>query len=132
MMIVRTSAIIGAVLLAVAGLAVLTAAQSAPVVMSPSMSVAVNLVMKLVSEAARVLKNNADGVDVDGPVGVGGEFLGGGPHTGPDREPQVDDGLEHRAASVPVAEMAEDNAADGACEISGGKGRERRHQRGDR
>ena len=45
--------------------AVLSAAQSTPIVMSPSMSVAVNLVMKLVSEAARVLKNNADGVDVE-------------------------------------------------------------------
>ncbi len=45
--------------------AVLTAAQSTPIVLSPSMSVAVNLVMKLVSEAARVLKNNPDGVDVE-------------------------------------------------------------------
>ena len=45
--------------------AVLSAAQSTPIVISPSMSVAVNLVMKLVSEASRVLKNNADGVDVE-------------------------------------------------------------------
>ncbi len=45
--------------------AVLSAAQTTPIVMSPSMSVAVNLVMKLVSEAARVLKNNTDGVDVE-------------------------------------------------------------------
>lgn len=45
--------------------AVLTASQSTPIVMSPSMSVAVNLVMKLVSEAARVLRNNPDGVDVE-------------------------------------------------------------------
>jgi len=45
--------------------AVMAAAQTTPIVMSPSMSVAVNLVMKLVSEAARVLKNNPDGVDVE-------------------------------------------------------------------
>ena len=45
--------------------AVFSAAQSTPIVMSPSMSVAVNLVMKLVSEAARVLRNNSDGVDVE-------------------------------------------------------------------
>ena len=45
--------------------AVLSAAQSTPIVMAPSMSVAVNLVMKLVSEAARVLKHNTDGVDVE-------------------------------------------------------------------
>lgn len=45
--------------------AVLSAAQSTSIVMSPSMSVAVNLVMKLVSEAARVLRHNADGVDVE-------------------------------------------------------------------
>ena len=45
--------------------AVLSSAQSIPIVMAPSMSVAVNLVMKLVSEAARVLKDNADGVDVE-------------------------------------------------------------------
>lgn len=44
---------------------VLSAAQSTPIVMSPSMSVAVNLVMKLVSEAARILKNNTEGVDVE-------------------------------------------------------------------
>lgn len=41
------------------------AAQSTPIVMAPSMSMAVNLVMKLVEEAARVLKNNVDGVDVE-------------------------------------------------------------------
>ena len=41
------------------------AAQSTPIVMAPSMSMAVNLVMKLVADAARVLKDNADGVDVE-------------------------------------------------------------------
>jgi 4-hydroxy-tetrahydrodipicolinate reductase len=45
--------------------AVASAAQVTPIVMAPSMSMAVNLVMKLVSEAARVLRNNADGVDVE-------------------------------------------------------------------
>jgi 4-hydroxy-tetrahydrodipicolinate reductase len=44
---------------------VLAAAQSIPIVMAPSMSMAVNLVMKLVKEAAHVLKNNTDGVDVE-------------------------------------------------------------------
>lgn len=42
-----------------------SAAQSTPIVMAPSMSVAVNLVMKLVRDASRVLKDNADGVDVE-------------------------------------------------------------------
>ncbi|MEZ6125185.1 MAG: 4-hydroxy-tetrahydrodipicolinate reductase [Planctomycetaceae bacterium] len=42
-----------------------TAAQSTPVLMAPSMSTAVNLVMKLVEDAARVLKDNAAGVDVE-------------------------------------------------------------------
>ncbi len=41
------------------------AAQVTPVVMAPSMSLAVNLVMKLVREAARVLRNNPAGVDVE-------------------------------------------------------------------
>lgn len=41
------------------------AAQNTPIVMAPSMSMAVNLVMKLVRDAARVLKDNADGVDVE-------------------------------------------------------------------
>src|SRR5690606_35929547 len=45
--------------------AVGAAAQVTPIVMAPSMSMAVNVMMKLVSEAARVLKNNADGVDVE-------------------------------------------------------------------
>ncbi len=44
---------------------VASAAQSTPIVMAPSMSVAVNLVMKLVKDAARVLKDNTDGVDVE-------------------------------------------------------------------
>lgn len=42
-----------------------SAAQSTPIVMAPSMSMAVNLVMKLVESAARVLRDNADGVDVE-------------------------------------------------------------------
>lgn len=41
------------------------AAQSTPIVMAPSMSMAVNLVMKLVEDAARVLRDNTDGVDVE-------------------------------------------------------------------
>jgi 4-hydroxy-tetrahydrodipicolinate reductase len=45
--------------------AVLSAAQTTAVVMAPSMSLAVNLVMKLVREAARVLKNVETGVDVE-------------------------------------------------------------------
>ena len=40
-------------------------AQTTPVVMAPSMSLAVNLTMKLVREAARALKTNAHGVDVE-------------------------------------------------------------------
>ena len=44
---------------------VLTASQVTPIVMSPSMSTAVNLVMKLVADAARILKNHASGVDVE-------------------------------------------------------------------
>ena len=42
-----------------------SAAQSTPIVMAPSMSVAVNLVMKLVADAARILRDNTDGVDVE-------------------------------------------------------------------
>lgn len=42
-----------------------TAAQSIPIVMAPSMSMAVNLVMKLVADAARILSDNTDGVDVE-------------------------------------------------------------------
>ena len=45
--------------------AVLTAAQTTAVLISPSMSLAVNLTMKLVREAARVLKQIPDGVDVE-------------------------------------------------------------------
>lgn len=45
--------------------AVAAAAQTTPIVMAPSMSMAVNVVMKLVAEASRVLRNNADGVDVE-------------------------------------------------------------------
>ena len=44
---------------------VLTAAQTAPVVMAPNMSLAVNLTMKLVEQAARVLKSYPEGVDVE-------------------------------------------------------------------
>lgn len=44
---------------------VTTAAQTAPVVLAPSMSLAVNLTMKLVREAAKVLKNVESGVDVE-------------------------------------------------------------------
>ncbi|MEZ6059784.1 MAG: 4-hydroxy-tetrahydrodipicolinate reductase [Planctomycetaceae bacterium] len=40
-------------------------AQSIPLVMAPSMSTAVNLVMKLASDAARVLKNTTAGCDVE-------------------------------------------------------------------
>ncbi len=45
--------------------AVLTAAQTAAVVMAPNLSLAVNLTMKLVQEAAQVLKTLPDGVDVE-------------------------------------------------------------------
>jgi 4-hydroxy-tetrahydrodipicolinate reductase len=44
---------------------VLAAAQNTPVLISPSMSLAVNLTMKLVREAARILKNVPEGVDVE-------------------------------------------------------------------
>jgi 4-hydroxy-tetrahydrodipicolinate reductase len=40
-------------------------AQTAPVVLAPSMSLAVNLMMQLVRQAARVLKNHPEGVDVE-------------------------------------------------------------------
>lgn len=42
-----------------------TAAQSIPIVMAPSMSLAVNLLMKLVGDASRVLRDNSAGVDVE-------------------------------------------------------------------
>ena len=45
--------------------AVLTASQVTPIVMAPSMSTAVNVVMKLVADAARVIKNHSSGVDVE-------------------------------------------------------------------
>lgn len=45
--------------------AVQGAAQATPIVMAPSMSLAVNLTMKLVREAARVLKNVPGGADVE-------------------------------------------------------------------
>lgn len=44
---------------------ILAAAQETTVVFSPSMSMAVNLAMKLVAEAARSLKNLSTGVDVE-------------------------------------------------------------------
>jgi 4-hydroxy-tetrahydrodipicolinate reductase len=45
--------------------AVLSAAQVTALLMSPSMSLAVNLTMKLVREAARILKHVPEGVDVE-------------------------------------------------------------------
>jgi 4-hydroxy-tetrahydrodipicolinate reductase len=45
--------------------AVQSAAQVAPVLMAPSMSFAVNLAMKLVADAGRVLKQHPQGVDVE-------------------------------------------------------------------
>ena len=45
--------------------AIRAAATKILIMWSPSMSVAVNLMMKLVRDAARVLKGNADGVDVE-------------------------------------------------------------------
>jgi 4-hydroxy-tetrahydrodipicolinate reductase len=44
---------------------VVSAAQMTPVLISPSMSLAVNLAMKLVREAARTLRQVPDGVDVE-------------------------------------------------------------------
>ena len=44
---------------------VLSAAQVTPVLISPSMSLAVNLTMKLVREAARILRQVPEGVDVE-------------------------------------------------------------------
>ena len=45
--------------------AVLTAAQTAPIIIAPNMSLAVNLTMKLAAVAARVLKTLPEGVDVE-------------------------------------------------------------------
>jgi 4-hydroxy-tetrahydrodipicolinate reductase len=42
-----------------------SAAQSIPIVQAPSMSLAVNLVMKLVGDAAEALRDNSAGVDVE-------------------------------------------------------------------
>lgn len=42
-----------------------TAAQTTPILMAPSMSLAVNIAMKLVADAGRVLKNHSSGVDVE-------------------------------------------------------------------
>lgn len=44
---------------------ILSAAQTTAVLISPSMSLAVNLTMKLVRDAARVLRNVPEGVDVE-------------------------------------------------------------------
>lgn len=44
---------------------VLAAAQLVPLVLAPNMSLAVNLAMKLVEQAGRVLRNYPDGVDVE-------------------------------------------------------------------
>jgi 4-hydroxy-tetrahydrodipicolinate reductase len=44
---------------------VLAASQVTPLVLAPNMSLAVNLTMKLVREAARVLKNQPQGIDVE-------------------------------------------------------------------
>ncbi len=44
---------------------VLAAAQVTPILISPSMSLAVNLTMKLVREAAKILRQIPDGVDVE-------------------------------------------------------------------
>jgi len=44
---------------------VMSASQTTAVLLSPSMSLAVNLTMKLVREAARILKHNPEGVDVE-------------------------------------------------------------------
>eukprot|EP00913_Durusdinium_trenchii_P013339 g12520.t1 len=45
--------------------AVLAASQNAPVILAPNMSLAVNLTMKLVREAARALRSSPGGVDVE-------------------------------------------------------------------
>lgn len=44
---------------------VLSASQTTPLIMAPNMSLAVNLTMKLVREAAHILKNVPEGVDVE-------------------------------------------------------------------
>lgn len=45
--------------------AVAAAAQATPILMAPSMSFAVNLAMKLVADAARILRSHTSGVDVE-------------------------------------------------------------------
>lgn len=45
--------------------AVLAASQTAPLILAPNMSLAVNITMKLVADAARALKSYPDGVDVE-------------------------------------------------------------------
>lgn len=42
-----------------------SAAQTTPILMAPSMSLAVNIAMKLVADAGRALKNHSSGVDVE-------------------------------------------------------------------
>jgi len=94
---------------------VLTASHTAPVILAPNMSLAVNLTMKLVQEAARVLKGHPEGVDVevierhhrfkeDAPSGTAlrfGEIVAGemgqsdhvhGRHGRPGRRPQTEIG----------------------------------------
>ena len=44
---------------------VAAAAQTTPILMAPSMSLAVNIAMKLVKEASRALKDHSSGVDVE-------------------------------------------------------------------
>ena len=44
---------------------VTTAAQTTPILMAPSMSLAVNIAMKLVADAAHALKDHSSGVDVE-------------------------------------------------------------------
>lgn len=44
---------------------VLSAAQTTPVLMAPSMSLAVNIAMKLVADAGTALRNHSSGVDVE-------------------------------------------------------------------
>ncbi len=45
--------------------AVASAAQTTPILMAPSMSLAVNIAMKLVADAGRALKDHSSGVDVE-------------------------------------------------------------------
>lgn len=45
--------------------AIATASRTTPILMAPSMSLAVNIAMKLVADAGRALKNHSSGVDVE-------------------------------------------------------------------